>query len=116
MISEVNMSEIDGPKISVNQVNFNSIKKQPTETEQPAPQSEETKQIKDFSDNKAETIGRSLLFKGTDDVNNDLKAAVENPQIVENSDKLFELTYSEAINSNMENPYEEAASASTTSF
>lgn len=110
------MSEIDGPKISVNQVKFNSIKKQAAEDEQHIVSDEEKEQIKDFSNIKAETIGRSLLFKGTDNINNDIKAAIENPQIVENSDKLFELAYSEAINSNVQNPYEAAASASTVSF
>ena len=109
------MSEIDGPKISVNQVNFNSIKKQPQEPEA-SPIQESTQQLTDFSDAKAETIGRSLLFKGADDVNSDLKALMENPQIAENSDKLFEMTYAEAQKAGMNNPYEEAASASTTGF
>jgi len=108
------MGEIDSPKISVNQVNYQGIKKQNSEIEQPQTQ-ENAPQLKDFSDAKAETIGRSLLFKGSDDVNNDLKAVIENPQIAENSDKLFELTYSVAEQSGMDNPYEEAASASTTS-
>ena len=110
------MSEIDGPKISVNQVNLNSIMKQAPEPEQTASPDEVKEQIKDFSNIKAETLGRSLLFKGSDNIKNDLKVAVENPEIVENSDKMFELTYSAAVNSNMENPYEEAASASTASF
>ncbi len=106
------MSEIDGPKISVNQVNFQSSLKQNVESEQ-EPQTESAQQLTDFSNSKAETIGRSMLFKGTDNVNNDLKAIIENPQIAENSDKLFETTYAAALNSGMENPYEEAASAST---
>lgn len=109
------MSEINGPKISVNQTNFNSIRKQSVEPEQDST-AEETPQLKDFSNHKAETIGRSMLFKGTDDINNDLKAIIENPQIAENSDKLFEAAYAEALKSGMENPYEEAASASTASF
>lgn len=110
------MSEIEGPKISVNQVNYSGIKMQPAETEQPLPQEPEKPQLKDFSDSKAETIGRSLLFKGADDVNGDLKAIIDNPQIAENSDEMFELAYSVAQNTGMQNPYEEAASASTASF
>ena len=110
------MSEIDGPKISVNQVNFNSMKnQQPQEPEQSDVRESEMR-LKDFSDSKAETIGRSMLFKGSDDVNNDLKAIIEDPNIAENSDELFELTYKEAQAAGMENPYEEAASASTTNF
>ena len=109
------MSEIDGPKISVSQVNFNNIKKQPQEPDMPQAQ-EVTQQLTDFSDAKAESIGRSLLFKGTDNINNDLKAIMENPQIAENSDKIFEVTYAQAQNAGINNPYEEAASASTTGF
>ena len=109
------MSEIDGPKISVNQMGFGSIKKQNADVEQ-EPKVDDTPQLTDFSNNKAETIGRSMLFRGVDDVNNDLKAIVENPQIAENSDKIFEAAYAEAVNAGLANPYEEAASASTTSF
>ena len=109
------MSEINGPKISVNQVNFGSVQKTPTEPE-PTVDKEQVRQINDFSDARAETIGRSMLFKGNDDVNGDLKAIIDNPQIAENSDRLFELTYAEAQRTGMHNPYEEAASASTTSF
>ena len=110
------MSEIDGPKISVNQVSFNGLQKQAQEEPLPPAQKEPLKQLKDFSDAKAETIGRSMLFKGTDDVNKDLKAIMDNPQIADNSDRLFELTYAEAQKAGMANPYEEAASASTTAF
>lgn len=109
------MGEIDGPKISLNQINFQGIQKQNIEPEN-EPSNESATRITDFSDDKAETIGRSMLFKGTDDVNNDLKAIIDNPQIAENSDKIFETTYAEAVNSGLENPYEEAASASTASF
>lgn len=109
------MSEIDGPKISVNQVSFNSTQKQTQENE-PQPTPESVPQLKDFSDAKAETIGRSLLFKGSDDINRDLKAVLENPQIADNSDKLFETSYAAAKSAGIANPYEEAASASTVSF
>ena len=105
------MGEIDGPKISVNQINFKGIQKQNIEPEQGESTANEPK-ITDLSDNRA-VVGQSMLFRGTDDVNNDLKAIIENPQIAENSDKLFETTYAAALNSGMENPYEEAASAST---
>ena len=109
------MSEIDGPKISVNQVNYQGIIKQSPETPQPQTQ-EPVNQLKDFSDDKAEAMGRSLLFKGNDDVNSDLKAIIENPQIAENSDEVFEAAYTAAQMSGMNNPYEEAASAATTNF
>lgn len=110
------MGEIDGPKFSVNQVNFGNIQKQVSETKQDESSQEELPQLQDFSDGKAEVIGRSMLFKGNDDVNGDLKTLVENPQIAENSDEVFETVYAAAKASGMENPYEEAASASTVSF
>ncbi len=107
------MSEINGPKISVNQVNYNGIQKQ---NNVPETTGENTPQITDFSDSKAEALGRSMLFKGADSVNNDLKALIENPQIADNSDEVFEATYKIAQQNGLENPYEEAASASTTSM
>ena len=109
------MSEVNGPKISVNQLNYNNnIQKQVSET--PTQPEEIATQITDFSNSKAEALGRSMLFKGVDDVNNDLKAILENPEIAENSDKTFETAYKVALETGLENPYEEAASASTVSM
>ena len=109
------MSEVNGPKISVNQINYSGIQKQPTEV--PVEQVEEnTPQLKDFSNSKAEALGRSMLFKGVGDTNNDLKALLDNPEIAENSDKMFEVAYKAAQDAGLDNPYEEAASASTTSM
>ena len=109
------MSEVNGPKISVNQVNYSGLQKQ-----NPAPETVETietaPQITDFSNSKAEALGRSMLFKGADSVNSDLKALLENPQIAENSDKMFETAYKSALAAGVENPYEEAAAASTTAM
>ena len=109
------MSEINGTNFSVNQVNYSGLQKQ-----NPAPETVETAetapQITDFSNSKAEAIGRSMLFKGADNVNSDLKALLENPQIAENSDKMFETAYKSALAAGVENPYEEAAAASTTAM
>ena len=112
------MSEISSSSINLNKINFNGIQKQVLET---TPETVEenidiTPQINDFSNNSAEALGRSMLFKGTDDINNDLKALVENPQIAENSDEMFDIAYKTALDSGIENPYEEAANASTTSI
>lgn len=107
------MSEVNGPKISVNQLGYTGIQKQNSE---PTTNTTETMpQLTDFSDNKAEALGRSMLFKGADNLNHDLKALMENPQIAENSDEIFEAAYAAAVQAGLENPYEEAASASTTS-
>ena len=107
------MSEVNGPKISVNQLNYTGAQKQNTET---TPETVDSMpQLTDFSDNKAEALGRSMLFKGADNINHDLKVLMENPQIAENSDKMFEAAYTAAIEAGLENPYEEAASVSTAS-
>ena len=105
------MSEINGPKINLNQVSYSNLKQKAHETEQPAEEFEP--KITDFSDNKAEALGRSMLFKGKDDINNDLKALVDNPSIAEKSDEVFEAAYQVAQDEEIENPYEEAASVST---
>ena len=105
------MSEISGPKISVNQVNFNSTQKQVPDATQGI--TEEEPKFKDFSDPKAEALGRSMLVKDADNVNNDLKALIKNPQIAENSDELFETSYQAAVDAGIKNPYEEAATFST---
>ena len=108
------MSEVNGPKINLNQLNYSGVQKQNTEV--PVETTETTPKITDFSDNKAEALGRSMLFKGADDINHDLKALIDCPQIAENSDKMFEASYSAALGSGIENPYEEAASATTVSM
>lgn len=108
------MSEVNGPKISVNQLNFKSAPKQGSEVSQePA---EQTPQLTDFSNSKAEALGRSMLFKGTDSTKNDLKALIDNHQIADNSDELFEAAYKAALASGSETPYEDAAAASTTAM
>lgn len=106
------MAEINGPKFSVNQVNFSGISKSQQEVTQEAG-GEDTPQLNDFSNPKAEALGRSMLFKGADDVNHDLKALLKNPQIADNSDEMFEAAYKAAQDAGIENPYEEAATFST---
>lgn len=105
------MNELNGPNFSVSKVNLNGIQKQNSDTL--AETQEDRVQITDFGDPKAEALGRSMLLKGADDTNNDLKALIENPQIAENSDKMFETAYGAAIKSGADNPYEEAAAFST---
>ena len=111
------MSEINGPNFSFNKVNFNGIQKMNSaDTVPDALEEDNTRQLKDFSNAKAESLGRSMLFKGVDDVNNDLKSLLENPQIAENSDEIFELAYKIAQDNGAENPYMDAVSVSTTAM
>ena len=106
------MSEINGPKFSVNQVNYSGIQKHVPESTQEIKEVESDK-INDFSDPKAEVLGRSMLFKGVDDIKHDLKVLSDNPQIAENSEKLFDTAFKAAVDAGVENPYEEAASFAT---
>ena len=106
------MSEINGTNFSVNQVNFNSTQKQTPDTPQGLTEGEEPR-LKDFSDPKAEALGRSMLVKDADSVNNDLKALLKDPQIADNSDEIFETTYKVAVDTGAENPYEEASTLAT---
>ena len=111
------MGEINGTNFSLNQVNFHGVQKQVSEVPQEDVENVEVvPQITDFSDSKAEALGRSMLFKGSDGVNSDLKALLDNPQIADNSDKMFDLAYESALAAGAKNPYEEAASASTTAM
>ena len=110
------MSEVNGRNFNVNQVNFTGIQKQ--QQEEPETDVKEADfQYKDFSDNKAEALGRSMLVKGANDnINNDLKALLDNPQIAENSDEIFELAYAAAEQAGAKNPYELASEVSTTAI
>ena len=110
------MSEVNGPKINLNHINYKGVQKQTSAVPSEVNEENASQQIADFSNNSAEALGRSMLFKGTDSINNDLKALVENPEIAENSDKMFEVAYKAAQNAGLNNPYEEAASASTASM
>ena len=108
------MSELNGTNFGVNKVNFYGVQK----SAQEVPASEVTAEenapkLTDFSDPKAEALGRSMLFKGADNTKNDLKALLENPEIAENSDDVFEAAFKAAEDAGVENPYEEASAFAT---
>ena len=112
------MSEINGPNFSVNPMNMHGVQKATNDVPVEASNEieAESPKLKDFSDSRAESLGRSMLFKGVDNINNDLKALLDNPQIPENSDEIFEKAYELALENGVENPYEEACNISTVSF
>lgn len=107
------MSEVNGPNLGLNQVKFNGIQKQNMETLPTEVEPDNTPQLSDFSNPKAEALGRSMLIKDVDDTKHDLKALLENPQVADNSDEIFETTYKIAQDAGVENPYEVASSLST---
>ena len=104
------MSEINGPKFGVNQINFQSSQKQTPETKQIV--EEEAPKLKDFSNPTAEVLGR-LMLKDVDNTDHDLNTILKNPQIAENSDEMFETAFKAVQDAGVENPYEEAATFST---
>ena len=105
------MSELNGPNFSVNKVNFQGVQKQPQEVTVQESSGTDAPKIKDFS-NPTEVLGRSQVKKA-DNSNSDLKMLLENPQIAENSDKIFEAAYAAAKAAGAEHPYEEASEFAT---
>lgn len=107
------MSELNGTNFNFNPIGKNIQSKMVDNTKLSAElPSNEQEQISDISTNHAEVIGRSMLANNV--LDNDLDALLENPQVAENSDKLFEFAYAKALKDDATNPYEEAASFSTT--
>ncbi len=110
------MSELNGTNLNnFSPIGKNILPKSSDVNNKPAetPKAEPDK-INDFSNPHAEIIGRSMLSVERDSTKNDLDALLENPQIAENSNKLFEFAYEQALQTGEANPYEEAASFSTT--
>lgn len=107
------MSELNGTNFNFNPIGKNIQPKMVdnTKTHSELPSSEQ-EQISNITTNHAEVIGRSMLANNV--LDNDLDALLENPQVAENSNKLFEFAYTKALNDDVANPYEEAASFSTT--
>ena len=109
------MSELPGTNFNFNPIGKNIQPKMVDNTKLSSElPSSEQEQISDISTNHAEIIGRSMLANNV--LDNDLNALLENPQVAENSDKLFEFAYERALKDDTANPYEEAASASTVAF
>ena len=111
------MSELNGTNFGVNKVNLYGVQKSAQETPETETAAEDNApKLTDFSDPKAEALGRSMLFKGADNTNSDLKALLENPEVAENSDEVFETAYKAAEEAGIRNPYEEASSFATTNL
>lgn len=70
-----------------------------------------TSEIKDFS-NPTEVLGRSQVSK-SDNLKSDLTFSAEHPEILNNSDKLFELAFENLSAKGDPNAYEKACSIAT---
>ena len=108
------MSEVNGPKIGVNQFNFQGVQKPVSENNLETERENNAPKLNDFSDSRAEALGRTMLFKENDSVSSDLKVLLESPQVAENSDEVFEAAYMAALENGVDNPYEAAATVATT--
>ena len=105
------MSDLNGTNLNFNPVGKN-IQPKVADVNKLSSEQKPEENISEITTSHAEVIGRSMLANDT--LKNDLDALLENPQVAENSDKLFEFAYYQAVNSGEENPYEEAAYFSTT--
>ena len=106
------MSDLNGTNFNFNPVSGKNIQQKPVEQAKPCSDCAPEDSVNDITTNHAEIIGRSMITN--DSLKNDLDAFIENPQIGENSDKLFEFAYVQATDDGLENAYEEAAYFSTT--
>lgn len=68
--------------------------------------------IKDFSNPKAESLGRSQVSK-TDNLKADIAFAMANPETIERSDKLFNMALAKLEAENDRYSYEKACSIAT---
>ena len=109
------MSDLNGTNFNFNVVNNTAFQSKVNESKGSVETPSENEQtLNEISTNHAEVIGRSMLTNDT--LKNDLDAILSSPQIAENSDKLFEQAYAKLKDAGIDNPYEEAASFSTTSL
>lgn len=70
----------------------------------------EGKEIKDFSNPKAEALGRSQVkVSKTDNIENDLAVLMANPKKVENAEQFFDLALAKAEKEGHPEPFEQAA-------
>ena len=108
---EVNMSELNSTNFNLNPIE-KSIQPKAVSSEKAPQECKAEETISDITTNHAEIIGRSMLANDT--MKNDLDTLLKNPQVAENSDKLFEFAYAQATTQGLDNVYEEAATFSTT--
>lgn len=72
-----------------------------------AENAEPKKEIKDLGNTPAETLGRSQV--AADNIENDLKVMKENPKMVEDANKFFDMAEKVLKKNGAEHPAEEAA-------
>lgn len=68
------------------------------------------KNVKDFSNPKAETLGRSAIK--TDNIKEDVSFGMANPKLIAEADRFFEIAYKQLLEKNDPCAYEKASSMS----
>lgn len=97
----------------INNFNYDVKPIMPQEQVTSAKKAEETKvekeaeTIQDFSNPKAEALGRSQVAK-TDSVKTDVKFLKENFDTVQSAEKFFDIAYQQLKDAGVKEPYEKA--------
>ena len=106
------MREIN-KNLKLGRVHDSGLKKEKAEQAEPqfCADSEEIC-VKDFSNPTAEVLGRSQVNK-TDNLKEDVSFAMSHPELIESSDKFFEMAYNQLLKDNDPNAYEKASSMAT---
>ncbi len=68
--------------------------------------------IQDFSNPKAESLGRSQVM-GSDNLKNDIAFLKANPKAVQNAEAFFNMAYADLLKKDVPNAYEKAAAMAT---
>jgi len=105
-----------------NNVEIGKLQKQEVKvvpTDKTEPQVENavpTKEIKDFSNPSGEVLGRSqVMVNKSDNIKEDIKFGMTNPEAIKSSDKLFELALAKLEAEGDPQAYEKACAISTSS-
>lgn len=68
--------------------------------------------VNDFSNPKAESLGRSQIISG-DNLKKDVQFMLEHTKAVNSAEKFFNMTYADLLSKDVPNAYEKAAAMAT---
>ena len=68
--------------------------------------------VQDFSNPKAESLGRSQVMS-SDNLKNDIAFLAANPKAVQNAEAFFNMAYADLLKKDVPNAYEKAAAMAT---
>ena len=100
-----NFNNIQKPEIRVDKKDISAIDN--------AQQENDAKIINDFSNPRAEALGRSQVMVNVDNMKNDVAFLKANPDAVEKAEAFFNMTYAHLLQKDVPNAYEKAAAMAT---